>query len=316
MNPVRAAKIPAVLAAQPAGGGQLDRAKASGGWKLLNPQQQSRLAALLSGNNPISAKAQAALAALGPKWEPMTPNAQQAWLSNLLTNPDFRPGFVREYAPGPPTNAPPAFTVGPTTHLPNSTFEGRPADMDNATAKFGNHSILFRWPAKLDKGLVQHDHNQIMQMVARLPAFLRQAVGIIGMAPFTNVKEEPGGKRMPVYMEAFPGIPNVDPPGIAIYAQTQLRDPRGLWVTLLHELGHLVIAHQLTGGALAAEWAAAQKSDIIGPSQYAGVSGGEYEAEVFALYMSTRGTPAFQEYQALFPKQFEVMGKAVKNLGG
>ncbi|MBK7865349.1 MAG: hypothetical protein IPJ65_43490, partial [Archangiaceae bacterium] len=205
---------------------ELAKARSSAGWALLSPPSQARVEALLSGNTPISDEARSALSRQGASWAEMPAESQQQFLSKLLGS-DFRPGFVREYAP-PLSTAPARFTCAPMTSEPWQQFQGRPADIQRTTLRFGKHDILYREPVTLEPGVVQHSREQVTQALAQLPRFLREAVSIVAVSPFTNVRTTPDGKQMPVYMEAFPGIVGVNDPTIVIYAQSEPREARGL----------------------------------------------------------------------------------------
>ena len=83
---------------------------------------------------------------------------------------------------------------------------------------------------------------------------------------------------------------------------------------LFHEAGHTFSIRAWgrdEAGAGWNPWRAAAAEDVIAPSYYATCSVHEDAAETFLLYLISRGTPAFKEYQAMFPKRFALIEGAL-----
>lgn len=71
-----------------------------------------------------------------------------------------------------------------------------------------------------------------------------------------------------------------------------------------HEAGHLLQPLVEKDPALQALWTAAVASDDVRASSYAFSNDAEDFAESFAIYATTRGSPAHDAYRALMPARF------------
>ena len=105
-----------------------------------------------------------------------------------------------------------------------------------------------------------------------------------------------------------------DPGVYNIYSDALKQNQVALRSALLHQYGHQV-AHEKFGPSGTTDawkgWDGAMEHDAMGPSRQAAVDPHEDLAESVSLYLSSRGSPAFEEYRRIMPGRFELLEKVL-----
>lgn len=101
--------------------------------------------------------------------------------------------------------------------------------------------------------------------------------------------------------------------GVSIYPLNYAEPVDESVNSLTHETGHAWSMAAWGGDDSGPKWAAwnqaISEDGPITPSQYAESSPEEDVAESTALYLNSRGTPAFDEYRQLFPNRFAILDR-------
>lgn len=269
--------------------------------------QPAQVQALLAGASPMAERARAAQAALEqtPAWAAATPEQQRQLLSQKLSSDAVVPVLVSSDVASLALAPAPYAVSGPTPEADHA-FPGKKTDADRYQVLIDGRSIPVLVPhdAAFDPPF-HHTVEDAAKALASLPAESRALVTQVSLNPVANPLDDfwskTYGREMTSYMTC--GADGL----VDIYPFKTQGGTEYLTASLIHETGHAWSGAKFGDDLQGPRWAgwrdAAAKDGIL-PSQYAGSSPAEDVAESTALYLSTRATPVFGEYRALYPNRF------------
>lgn len=288
---------------------------ASPGWGELDAGEQGQLTALLGGEvNTLSAAArQAAQVHVGdPGWSSQPAAAQAGILRDLITSDTARPELVVEPHP---EITPAAHTLTGPVLAAGHAFRGVVADADVYTVTFtdGGQTVTIYAPHAPDPANGHHyTVQQAVHALVRLPPASRAVVTTVTLNAARNPEDphwavEYNDPNFESFMTAgAAGDITIYPSQGAPMDQAYTDD------TMVHETGHTWSKQQWGEDTTADSWRPwrdAMASDGVSVSNYATASVDEDVGETLTVYNTTRGTPAFAEYQAMVPARFAILAQ-------
>lgn len=207
--------------------------------------------------------------------------------------------------------APVAYRMGHPTLEKNHSFPGKSADADVFPLQIDGRSIPVYVPHDGQyHPPVQLPIDEVAQAIAELPPESRARVKTVSVNPVPSPMDAYWAKQY--NMPDFASWMTCGPEGgVDIFPANSQQPENAVVSSLIHETGH---AWSVSGwgendaGPRWQPWEKAIKLDgPLPPSQYAQSSPEEDVAESTALYLSTRGTPAFNEFRAMFPHRFALL---------
>ncbi|WP_428261433.1 eCIS core domain-containing protein [Haliangium sp.] len=291
----------------------LTAAKALPGWAKLEAGDKTVLSNLLGGEtNKLSQSARDHLrgmfAGLGGKSE----DEQKTALAGIIGAKDAAPGVVDEEV----TTATTAFELEGPVEKKDYDFRGKKADAEAWKAKFEDGvTVEIVAPKAPEAGYHYHSVQQAADAASYLPKAARSVIDTI----LLNVIENPDDAYWAVeysqpgfhsYMTAgAAGVVTIYPDKGALPNDNYMRG------TMIHETGHTwsykTWGEDKTKGKWL-EWKAAMDKDRVSVSGYAMASIAEDVAETIQVYVSTQGTPRFDEYKAMVPARFAMLATEYK----
>jgi hypothetical protein len=272
----------------------------------LPADTQNRVRQVLSSNTPLSASLRQQLntEVTGRDWATL-PRAEQAdRVDRLLTDPSRLPPNVAEDV-GAPADRDVRLSNGGRGTL-DTPLGPVPVQIAHANLQGGLDVPIVQDTRPRPAGEHQHSAQEVATALSHLPPETLRLVHrvVIHSEPNPHDKfweQEYGRPDFRSYMTA--GADGT----VDIYPTTHATPEPFLETSLIHESGHLW-SNRLLGpdhtGSRWTQWKKAAGADRLAPSNYATSSPAEDIAETSALYLSTRGTPAFDEYRKLFPNRF------------
>jgi hypothetical protein len=203
------------------------------------------------------------------------------------------------------------YKLGEPTLEKKHHFPGKTTAADVYPVTIGGQTIKIYEP---------HDHKfhppvqlsakQIALTLAEMPAESRAQIKSVSADPVQNPDDAYWAKEY--NMPGFTSFMTCGSEGAAdIYPQTFQDTQADIVESLTHETGHAWSMREWGDLGTEAKWNAWEKAckddGPLAPSQYAKSSSLEDVAETTALYLMTRGTPAFDEYRAAFPHRFKLL---------
>ena len=282
--------------------------QALAGWGALAAGDRSILQNMLGGEtNQLSQTARDHLrgqfAGLGAQ-----PGAQQATtLAGLVSAEGAIPALVTEQV----ATAPVAYDLQGPTEQPGYAFHGTAADAEVWTARYTD-SVQFQIaaPKAPQAGFHYHTVQQAAESAGYLPKPTRSVITTVLLNPVVNPDDaywavEYNDPDFHSYMTA--GADGV----VTIYPDTSsLPDDNYMRGTMIHETGHTwsyrTWGEDTTQGKWV-DWQTAMTNDKVAVSGYAHASIAEDVAETITVYVSTQGTPQFDEYCSIVPHRFAML---------
>ncbi|MEL6349926.1 MAG: LysM peptidoglycan-binding domain-containing protein [Myxococcota bacterium] len=286
---------------------------ASPGWGAMDEGQRTQLTALIGGETNVlsqTARQQAQSLVMDGGWSSQDADAQAAVLTGLVSDSSARPALVDEPHPdiAPADHA----LTGPVLEEDHA-FRGVTADADVYTVTFADdgHAVTIYAPNAPDPANGHHyTVQQAVHALVRLPHASRSVVTSITLNAVRNPDDafwaaEYNDPNFESFMTAGAGG------DVTIYpAQGAVMTQRYTDDTMVHETGH-TWSKQQWGEDTSADawrpWRDAMASDGISVSNYATASIDEDVAETVQAYITTQGTPAFDEYRSMVPARFAIL---------
>jgi len=292
-------------------------------WDDLEGGTQGQLDALLGGQTnamSVIARAEARRWVMDPSWSTQPSETQAQVLTELLTSDAARPALVDE---AHPDIAPAPYVLSGPTLETGHAFRGVSADADVWQCVVYPPDSEVCDPAQAQTIPVYAPHapdpanghhytvEQAVHALVRLPPASRALVTSITL----NAQRNPDDAHWAVEY----GDPNFESfmtagaaGDITIYpSQGGAQSQRSIDDSMVHETGHtwsMSVWGDDTSAAAWDPWRNAMASDRISVSNYAAVDIAEDVAETVAVYNNTKGTPAFEEYRAMVPARFGILG--------
>lgn len=279
------------------------------GWSALSAADRAMLLDLLgSETNRLS---QAARAHLGAQFVTLStqPAVRQASVLAALVSTE---GAMPALVDGPVSAPSVEYDLqGPTAH-PAYQFHGITADAEVWTARFSDGvQLVIAAPRAPQAGYHQHTVEGVAKTLVHVPKVARSIINTILLNPVENPDNaywevEYDEADFHAYMSA--GADGV----VTIYPLPSPPGESGIPGTIIHESGHTwsrkTWGDDTTQGKWI-EWQAAMDSDKVAVSGYAHKSPDEDVAETIQVYVSTQGTPQFDEYRSLVPHRFAMLDR-------
>jgi WXG100 family type VII secretion target len=224
------------------------------------------------------------------------------------------PSVVDEKVNTPKTN----YTIEGPTEQKDYAFKGKTADANVYTVKFDDGTTLkIVAPKDATTGFHNHTVNEAAEAAAHLTTANRKVINTVMLNPITNPADPDWAVKyndpnFHSYMTA--GKAGV----VTIYPNPDgkpMPNQNYMWGTMIHETGHTWSYKTWGDDKTAGEWAnwkKAMDADKAVPSKYAQNSISEDVAESIQAYVSTKGTPKFEEYRKLFPERWKMLDAQFK----
>jgi hypothetical protein len=285
------------------------------GWSKLTAPEQTTLDAMLGGEvNQLSARARANLRTLFPTLAGKTEVEQEQALRGLLSDKAALPSAVAE----PVTTTQIAYTLTGPTEQKDYEFKGKKADAEIWAIKFqdGVETTIVA-PKAPEPGHHNHSVQQAAESASYLPKANRSVITKIMLNAVVNPDDAHWAAEYKTpdfhsYMTA--GVAGV----VTIYpdkATKALPSDNYMRGTMVHETGHTwsykAWGTDKTKGKWL-EWKQAMTDDQVSVSGYATNSIAEDVAETIQIYVTTKGSPRFNEYRQIVPKRFAMLDTEYK----
>jgi hypothetical protein len=220
--------------------------------------------------------------------------------------------------PEPRTHVPTPATVsrGPIERVEPFEFHGASGAAEVMKVTIDGQIITLAAPADGKyTPAVQHTLEEVVRTLAALPAVSRKNITSVHLNPVANPDDAfwaatYGNAEARSYMTC--GAAG----GVTIYPAEQKYPDDIMRTSMIHETGHawsMKTWGEAGTGAEWDQWADATASDLVNVSHYGQSSLFEDVAEASALYLESKGTPAFAEYRAIYPARFAILDRV---LGG
>lgn len=280
------------------------------GWGTVKADKQGKLDALLGGETNLVSEA--ARDALRPKFAGLDarPETEQAGtLEGLIGARDATPFLADERVDTKPAT----FTLGAPSEQPNYEFRGGKGDALIYRAAFDDGtSLTIVAPKAPDPTMHYHSVQEAAEAASYLPHNSRATIHTVVLNSQVNPEDAHWAVQYNTpdfhsYMTA--GASGV----VTIYPdKTPPPDANSMRGSMIHETGH-AWSYQKWGNDKTkggwATWKAAMDSDGVSVSSYAMNSIAEDVAETVRVYGATKGTPKYDEYQAMIPARLAILAR-------
>jgi WXG100 family type VII secretion target len=210
------------------------------------------------------------------------------------------------------------FTIEGPKEQKNYAFRGKTADANVYTVTYDDGTKLtIVAPKDATAGLHNHTVNQAAEAAAHLPTANRKAINTIMLNAVTNPDDPSWAVKYKdpnfhSYMTAGKeGVVTIYPDKTA----KSLPNENYMRGTMIHETGHTWSYKTWGDDKTKGEWANWQKAmtaDKGAVSKYANNDIAEDVAETIQAYVSTKGTPKFDEYRKLYPNRWKMLDEQFK----
>jgi hypothetical protein len=280
------------------------------GWKLVGGDLKPRLKVILSeANNPISIAARDQLYSfLGESsFNGLSPEDQSVELASLLEDAAVLPQVFSSVATAP--DARPYVMTGPTVEKGHQ-FRGIKADSDTYQCQVSSFNIPIYSPHAPDPSQGHlHTADQACHALATLPDESLSVVKTITLNPQQNPDDaywatKYNNPNFRSYMTAGAGG------DITIYPSSGTPSQAQMDTSTIHETGHTWSKKEWGDDYASKAWApwiAAIAADKTYPSSYAKNSPGEDVSETLMMYVTSQGTPLYEEYKRIYPNRFRIL---------
>ena len=280
------------------------------GWKKLPPGDQSILDNMLGGaTNKLSQSVRTALGAQLPTLQTQSEGDQTRALQAVITGGGALPYLVTDTVSTPQVE----HTLSGPTARKGFAFDGKTADANEWVVKFKDGvSIPIVAPKAPTPGFHNHTVQETADALGALPKASRQLITRVLLNPVTNPQDPfwAGQYRTPnfhSYMTA--GAAGV----VTIYpdkASAPLPGASDMKGRVVHETGHTwaykTWGEDKTKGKWL-DWKKAMDKDRVSVSGYALADVAEDVSETLVAYVTTKGSPANDEYRKIVPNRFSML---------
>lgn len=282
------------------------------GFTKLPTGDQTILCHLLGGeSNQLSASARHHLAATFAKLSGQTEDQQATALKGIITGKDALPSLADETVATTPIK----YQMSGPTEIKNYAFKGKTADAQKWKVKFQDKTKLdVIAPKALDASLHNHTVKEAAKSASYLPKSARAVIHTVLLNAVTSPDDaywavQYNTPNFHSYMTAgASGVVTIYPDA----ATTSLPSDNVMAGSMIHETGH-AWSYQKWGQDTTKgkwmNWKSAMDQDKVSVSGYATNAMAEDVAETIRIYVSTKDTPRFNEYEAIVPHRFSVLKK-------
>jgi WXG100 family type VII secretion target len=224
------------------------------------------------------------------------------------------PALVNDKVNTPRTD----FTLEGPKEQKDYAFRGKTADANVYTVKYKDGTTLtIVAPKDATAGLHNHTVNQAAEAAAHLPTANRKAINTIMLNAVTNPDDPSWAVKYKdpnfhSYMTAGKeGVVTIYPDKTS----KPLQNNDVMRGSMIHETGHTWSYKTWGDDKTKGEWANWQKAmdaDKGHVSKYAENAIAEDVAETIRAYVSTKGTPKFDEYRKLYPNRWKMLDEQLK----
>lgn len=297
------------------GGLTLTAIKAMPVWEAFSPLQKTQLEALLTGDDMRSKLTRWGLMNKVSEagFADATPQEQAKRLFEALSSTPVLPGNIAlELSDS--TRPPLKYFLDAGTLVPGFKFRTKETDANKfklTVADKDSHISIYEPQDKVYSRPHQHTADEVASAVAALPRESRALVSSIRLNPDANPDD--AAWAMIYGTSGFTSFMSCDSKGtLDIYPTRDPNPVKNIMENLNHEAGH-VWSLKLWGddenGPLWGAWRKAVAADGLPVSDYGKSSLREDVAESTAMFLSTRGTPRFEKYRAMYPNRFAILMK-------
>ncbi len=286
------------------------------GWGKVASGDQTILDSMLGGEtNMLSQTSRDHLRPMFPTLSAQSDTEQANTLRGLITDKDAIPSVVDE----PVTTAKVEYTLTGPTERKNYAFRGKTADAEEWLVEFKDGiKVSIIAPKAPEPGYHNHTVQQAADAASYLPKANRSVIKRILLNAVVNPDDAywAGEYHQPdfhSYMTA--GAAGV----VTIYPDKATKSLPGenyMRGTMIHETGH-TWSYKTWGSDESKgkwlEWKKAMDADKVSVSGYAMASIAEDVAETIQIYVSTQGSPRFEEYRQIVPQRFAMLDKEYKS---
>lgn len=313
-------------------------------WNAMRPDEQRLISTLVHGTTDLASRArlEMAITIITKEFQNATPREQGDRLLKAIREEaiPFRVAFEKS-APNP-AGASAAYSVSAGTPAPSHQFRGSGEPATSFEIRLRGRAVpVFVAERALYGELKQASVEDIAGALARLPAESLALVRAVRLNPVGNPQDDHWDRVYRAHL-APPGEPSRSQPSVGagkpaekfrssmtwepdgtvtVYPITNARTAKEHSVDFVHETGHILSQARFgpsmnkaswwrPGGAWWRRWDEAQAKDGLAVSKYGRNSSDEDLAEATALYLSTRGTPAHDEYRRLHPNRFAILDES------
>lgn len=280
------------------------------GWAKLSASEQGLLRNLLGGeSNQLSSSVRNHLRPIFAGLATKNADEQATALKGELQIGTSSPGWSSE----PMGQAIATVVVAGPVEKKNYAFTGSTVDGEEWTATF-NDGIVTKIMAPKAPTVGHHNHSvqEIAAAACYVPKPARAVITLIVLNPVVNPDDaywavEYHQPNFHSYMTAgVAGVVTVYPDKVA----NALPDNDGRRSAIVHETAHTwsykTWGEDKTQGKWL-QWQTAMTADVIAVSGYATAAIAEDVAETVRVYVSTKGTPRFEEYKNMVPHRFAML---------
>jgi hypothetical protein len=282
------------------------------GWAQVAAGDKSILQNMLGGEtNQLSQIARDHLRGQFAGLGGQTAEQQATALTGIITSKDAIPALIDEQVASTPVG----YNLNGPTEEAGYAFRGINADAEKWTAVYTD-GVQFEIiaPKAPQAGFHYHTVQQAADSASYLPKPARAVITTVLLNAVVNPDDaywaaEYGDPNFHSYMTA--GAAGV----VTIYPNPSAKPLPGdnyMRGTMIHETGHTwsyrTWGEDTTQGKWV-EWQNAMTSDKVSVSGYANASISEDVAETVTVYVSTKGTPQFEEYRNIVPQRFAMLDR-------
>ncbi len=282
------------------------------GWTKVGSGDQSVIDNLLGGEeNSLSAASRDHLRPTYKTLKGKTNDEQATALKATINVKDAMPSW----SPEGMEKAIATVTLAGPTEKKDFEFTGKKADAEEWVATYSDGvSTKIVAPKAPTPGYHNHTVQEVANAAGFMPKSARSVITLIMLNPVVNPKDahwavEYHRPDFHSYMTA--GVAGV----VTIYPNKEtiaLPGPVGARSAMVHETGHTwsykTWGSDKTKGKWV-DWKTAMDADKAPVSGYATSAIAEDVAETIRVYVSTKNTPRFAEYQRIVPHRFEILKK-------
>lgn len=283
------------------------------GWGTVKGESQGKLDALLGGEtNLVSEAARNSLRPRFPGLDARPEADQAATLEGLIGARDAVPFLADERVDTKPAT----FTLGAPSEQPNYEFRGGKGDALVYRAAYDDGtSLTIVAPKAPDPAMHYHSVQEAAEAASYLPHASRATIHTV----LLNSQVNPDDAHWAVQYNTpdFHSYMTAGAAGIVtIYPdKTDLPDANAMRGSMIHETGH-AWSYQKWGNDKTkggwTTWKAAMDKDGVSVSGYAMNDIAEDVAETVRVYGATKGTPKYDEYQAMIPARLAILEREMQ----